>query len=314
MTRTNGSTFRYRARFRHRARLALLSLIGLLLCGPATPQEGALGEDEFLDLLSESLVDALAQARKRVDAPAAQRSPRLDAVARQRAESIAATPPASRLPPRRPLFELMQADPSLQQRRIHELIDLQDDAEDPASACVDWWLEDEEAETVLTHPLLREVGAAVAEADDGTLVLVALFMNEHAAEVSIADLEQRVEAAINRIRRDQEVRQLRPLVDLRRVARAHSKDMATRRFFAHDNPDGMSPAMRVDAARIEFRMVAENLGLTFDVEDPVGVLVRQWMDSPGHRRNILDGRFVYTGIGIHRERGRLFVTQLFMRR
>jgi uncharacterized protein YkwD len=78
------------------------------------------------------------------------------------------------------------------------------------------------------------------------------------------------------------------------VARLHSEDMWNRSFFAHNNLDGESPFMRMTAGGVVFRAAGENLALAQTVERAHNGL----MNSPGHRRNILDPNFRRVGIGV----------------
>lgn len=79
-----------------------------------------------------------------------------------------------------------------------------------------------------------------------------------------------------------------------RSARLHSEDMWERQYFAHENPDGKSPFDRMLAADAVFLLAGENLALAPTTQlAHVGL-----MNSPGHRRNILDPNFRRVGIGI----------------
>jgi uncharacterized protein YkwD len=78
------------------------------------------------------------------------------------------------------------------------------------------------------------------------------------------------------------------------VARAHSKDMFLRRYFAHVNPDGKDAGDRMEDAGIRFTVAGENLAYAPDVVTAHTGL----MNSPGHRRNILEPSFHHIGIGI----------------
>lgn len=108
------------------------------------------------------------------------------------------------------------------------------------------------------------------------------------------------------------------------IARSHSIDMANRDFFDHDNPDGQSPTDRGNAANYYCRKdfgyyytegLAENIfqnnlydSITYvnlipfydwkREEEIAASTVSGWMDSPGHRENILTGAFDKEGIGI----------------
>ena len=78
------------------------------------------------------------------------------------------------------------------------------------------------------------------------------------------------------------------------VAREHSRDMWERSYFSHVNPDGKDPFDRMRAGGVDYQMAGENLALSPDV----GVAMEGLMDSPGHKRNILDPAFGRVGVGI----------------
>lgn len=78
------------------------------------------------------------------------------------------------------------------------------------------------------------------------------------------------------------------------VARKHSVDMFARGYFAHENPDGLSPFDRMEAGGVKFLAAGENLALAPDADKAhVGL-----MNSPGHRANILSADFNKVGIGV----------------
>jgi stress response protein SCP2 len=81
---------------------------------------------------------------------------------------------------------------------------------------------------------------------------------------------------------------------LARAAYAHSADMAARRFFAHECPSGTQAWDRAVAAGYTYRMVAENIAA--GQRTPAEV-VEGWMNSPGHRANILNGELTQIGVG-----------------
>jgi len=102
------------------------------------------------------------------------------------------------------------------------------------------------------------------------------------------------------------------------IARQHSLDMAKESYFSHDNPEGQGPTERAEDAGIEtikqqgyvYQVgVAENIGMmpTGNVEgygyvgSPETVadaMMEGWMDSPGHRGNILDSTYGVIGVGV----------------
>jgi len=99
---------------------------------------------------------------------------------------------------------------------------------------------------------------------------------------------------------------------LREVARAHSEDMVDRGFFAHTNPDGDDPFERMANAGITYSTAGENIAFnTFS--DPVVTAVNGWMNSEGHRNNILNANFTLTGMGVANDGAAYYFTQVFTR-
>ncbi|ONH29750.1 CAP domain-containing protein [Pseudofrankia asymbiotica] len=90
---------------------------------------------------------------------------------------------------------------------------------------------------------------------------------------------------------------LRPLTPEPRLAiaaAAHSADMARRHFFDHSSPEGRQVSDRVEAAGYQYATVAENIAA--GQRTPMEV-VAGWMNSPGHRRNILLPEITEIGVG-----------------
>ena len=82
-------------------------------------------------------------------------------------------------------------------------------------------------------------------------------------------------------------------------ARAHSMDMVQRGFFNHICPDGISPFDRMDEAGISWRIAAENIASGQRTPEAV---MNSWMNSPGHRANILNPSLSYLGVGFYNYR------------
>ncbi|MFD1657169.1 CAP domain-containing protein [Streptomyces caeni] len=93
------------------------------------------------------------------------------------------------------------------------------------------------------------------------------------------------------------------------AAQAHCDDMVARGFYAHTSPDGREPWDRAAAAGSRHRTVGENIAC--GQRTPAEV-VRGWMDSPGHRANILKPAFTHLGVGFAGGgRAGTYWTQLF---
>ena len=139
------------------------------------------------------------------------------------------------------------------------------------------------------------------------------------AAISLADeLEQRLVGLTNAHRTRMGLRPLNREAGLSAAARRHSEDMLRRRFFAHVNPDGQTPADRV--ARIPGLVagdVGENIWMWSGASRrPADALVAQavaeWMASPPHRENILRPGYTRLGVGASADATEVRLTELFM--
>lgn len=105
---------------------------------------------------------------------------------------------------------------------------------------------------------------------------------------------------------------------LNTAAQARALDMKTHGYFAHNNPDtGEGPSEAIEDAGYAARVSAENIAKGNWRSDRA--LVQAWIDSPGHRANILDPEVREIGIGLLRDGGlasglpvaHLYAVQLF---
>ncbi|MHC4600474.1 MAG: IPT/TIG domain-containing protein [Planctomycetota bacterium] len=114
------------------------------------------------------------------------------------------------------------------------------------------------------------------------------------------------------VNQERAARGLDPLVAngiLTQAARDHSQDMIDRDFFDHVNPDGLAPWDRAMALGYPSSFVGENIAAGYATPQAV---MDAWMNSPGHRANILDPNFTEIGIG-RRDGGSMgaYWTQVF---
>ncbi|MER5985453.1 sigma-70 family RNA polymerase sigma factor [Streptomyces sp. NPDC001787] len=79
------------------------------------------------------------------------------------------------------------------------------------------------------------------------------------------------------------------------AAQRHSADMASRDYFAHTSPDGTDPGDRLTAAGYRWSTYGENIAK--GQRTPADVM-SSWMNSPGHRANILNCSFKEIGVGM----------------
>ncbi len=119
--------------------------------------------------------------------------------------------------------------------------------------------------------------------------------------------EAEVLAAVNAARADSGCEPLAHDEGLATVARAHSADMRDRNFFDHVNPAGLDPFDRAEAAG-QTNARAENIA----VGQPTPAAVMGfWLDSSGHRANVLDCSLHTLGVGVAEGPAGPWWTQLF---
>lgn len=79
------------------------------------------------------------------------------------------------------------------------------------------------------------------------------------------------------------------------AAQAKANDMAARNYWSHTTPDGVEPWQFIVDAGYSYRAAGENLAYGFDSSSAT---VAGWMNSPGHRTNILNSDYQEVGFGI----------------
>ncbi len=82
---------------------------------------------------------------------------------------------------------------------------------------------------------------------------------------------------------------------LAKAAQNKADDMLARQYFSHNTPDGATPWSFIKAVGYSYTTAGENLAIDFTDADDVQTA---WMNSPGHRANILNKNFTQIGIGI----------------
>jgi uncharacterized protein YkwD len=160
-------------------------------------------------------------------------------------------------------------------------------------------------------------------------------------EYDVRAIEKRVHRLVNQERTEHRMPALEWVDSLRTLGVVHSRDMRDRDFFRHTNPDGETINDRADTLGLHCRRIdgdtvygfGENLykatlyiqyrdfyedsqflrrEYEWKTESSIArEIVDGWMDSPGHRQNILTQGYDVEAIGIVADRKRFYVTQVF---
>ncbi|SHE57783.1 spore coat assembly protein SafA/uncharacterized protein, YkwD family [Caloramator proteoclasticus DSM 10124] len=98
---------------------------------------------------------------------------------------------------------------------------------------------------------------------------------------------------------------------LSRVARYKSQDMINKNYFSHYSPTYGSPFDMIESFGIKFSAAGENIAMGQRTPQEV---MNAWMNSPGHRSNILSPSYTEIGVGLAKDKtGKCYWTQMFIK-
>lgn len=286
-------------------RLLFLPIAAALLLGAAAgppPQDAA-----------EALLETLDRSRREAGAGPLRREPVLDRIAAARAAEVAGKPEAGRFDPRSPVESALKAAGVRRWLRASEHLQWLSGYSDVAAAVAASWRKNPTAWASAMERGWNAAGAATVTAADGAVVVLVLLVERETIPADLEALEAATVAAVDAVREREGLGPLVPDPRAVEAARAHSRDMARGRFLAHDSPTRGSFVTRLNAAAVAHLKAAENVGKILRETDPVRAAVDGWMDSPGHRANILTPAYDRTGVGIAvDDEGAYYFTQIFI--
>jgi len=123
------------------------------------------------------------------------------------------------------------------------------------------------------------------------LLLIIVATPAFASDITRAS----VVAAMNEYRAQYHLPPLREDARLDAAADDRMRDMEDQAYWAHESPDGRSPFTWMAPNGYAYHYAGENLATGFDTTE---LLVEGWMESRGHRANILSPHFEDCGIAI----------------
>lgn len=110
----------------------------------------------------------------------------------------------------------------------------------------------------------------------------------------VSAYEAEVVRLVNEIRKENGLQPLTANWELSRVARYKSQDMKDKGYFSHTSPTYGSPYQMIRAFGLSFRTAGENIAMGYSTPQAV---VNGWMNSSGHRANILNASYKQIGVG-----------------
>ncbi|MCK1999942.1 CAP domain-containing protein [[Brevibacterium] frigoritolerans] len=107
-------------------------------------------------------------------------------------------------------------------------------------------------------------------------------------------LENQVVTLVNKERAKVGLPALKSDWELARVAKFKSEDMRDKKYFNHNSPTYGTPFEMMKSFGINYKTAGENIAAGQTTADEV---MKSWMNSPGHKANILSKNFTYIGVG-----------------
>ncbi len=124
-------------------------------------------------------------------------------------------------------------------------------------------------------------------------------------------MQQQVVDLVNQYRAQYGLKPLKINSDVSRVAQAKSEDMKNKNYFNHTSPTYGSPFNMLKSFGISYKTAGENIAKG---QKTAQAVVNAWMNSEGHRANILNANFEEIGVGYAKSGTTTYWTQLFIKK
>lgn len=141
---------------------------------------------------------------------------------------------------------------------------------------------------------LSEMKRANPQISNPDLIYPGQVLNIPLTDSSVLAYEKEVVRLVNEERVKNGLRELTYDWELSRVARIKSQDMRDNRYFSHTSPTYGSPFNMMKSFGITYRSAGENIAKG---QATPAAVVNAWMNSSGHRANILSPSFTHIGVG-----------------
>ncbi|MDR0861728.1 MAG: CAP domain-containing protein [Oscillospiraceae bacterium] len=127
----------------------------------------------------------------------------------------------------------------------------------------------------------------------------------------VKTFERQVAELVNKQRVSAGLAPLKENWEVARVARYKSQDMINKKYFAHESPTYGSAFRMMETFGIKFTAGGENIA--YGQKSPAEVM-KAWMNSPGHRANIMSRTYNQLGVGVAKAaNGTFYWTQMFIK-
>ena len=139
-----------------------------------------------------------------------------------------------------------------------------------------------------------EIIAANPQIANPDLIYPGHILNIPQISDTVLSYENEVIRLVNEIRAQNGLKPLTTNWELSRLARYKSEDMSNDRYFSHTSPTYGTPFQMIKAFGLSYRSAGENIAYGYGT--PAAV-VNGWMNSSGHRANLLNASYTQIGVG-----------------
>ena len=139
-----------------------------------------------------------------------------------------------------------------------------------------------------------EIISANPQVENPNLIYPGQVLNIPQVQDSVLNYESEVIRLVNEIRVQNGLKALTATWELSRVARYKSEDMVKNKYFSHTSPTYGTPFQMMRSFGLSYRTAGENIA--YGQRTPAAV-VDAWMNSSGHRANILNASYTQIGVG-----------------
>ena len=141
---------------------------------------------------------------------------------------------------------------------------------------------------------LKEIIEANDQVKNPALIYPDQILNVPLVNNAVKSFEEQVIDLTNQQRRANGLKDLKANWELSRIARIKSQEMCDRKYFSHTSPTYGSPFDMIKSFGISYKTAGENIAMGQRTPKDV---VNAWMNSAGHRANILNASFKEIGVG-----------------
>lgn len=125
---------------------------------------------------------------------------------------------------------------------------------------------------------------------------------------ALLSTQEEILKLVNKERANNGLKPLQMDWQVSRVAQYKSDDMANSNYFSHTSPNYGTPFDMLKSFNIKYRTAGENIAKGQKTPQAV---VTAWMNSEGHRANILNPNYTHLGVGYTVKNGTTYWTQMF---